>query len=164
MRLVADTPEDYLALTLLQKQITQLFKKEKGTGSALETVYKKFINTSIEKSYEMPGQSVQNANVKAIMDTDDKDLIIPYIVHGATNRKKVAIEYRDTKGNVSKRIIEPFTWRNNQIVAWCHERGAWRQFKPAQILRVAVLDENFERSEEVEIKPEDAKEKMYLMN
>lgn len=164
MRLVADSPEDYLALTLLQKQVTQLFKKEKGTGSGLETTYKKFIGCSVEKSYERPGQSVQNVNQTATMDTSDPELVIPYIVHGAVNRKKIALEYRDAKGNVSKRVIEPFTWRNGQVSAWCHERGAWRQFKPTQIIRVAVLSEDFERPEDVEIKATDAKEMAHLIN
>lgn len=163
MRLVADTKEDYAALALLQKQMTRMYKDEKGTGSVLETTYKSFINTSIEKSYEMPGQSLNSANTNSVMDAIEPQLFIAYIVHAAVNRLKLAIEYRDAKGVVSKRVIEPHSWRNDQVVAWCHERGAWRQFKPSQIVRVAVLAEDFERQEEVMIVAADAKEMAHLV-
>lgn len=163
MRLVAETIADYQCIALLQKQITQLFKAEKGTGTKLEESYKAFINTSIEKTYEMPGQSLKAVNTNATMDSDDPAVFIAYIVHAAISRKKLAIEYMDAKGNVSKRIIEPHSWRNNQVVGWCHERGAWRQFKPSQIKRVAVLDEAFDRDEEVLIVASDATEMAHLI-
>jgi predicted DNA-binding transcriptional regulator YafY len=163
VRLVADNPQDYKRLSLLQKQVTQLYKKEKDKGTPLEEVYKAFINTPIEKSYERPGSSTEIANTNAIMETDDPTLIIPYIVHAAINRKKMAIEYKSAKGDISKRLIEPHAWRNNSVVAWCHERGAWRQFKPSMILRAAVTDQDFDREDIVEIKPTDAKEMAHLM-
>lgn len=166
MRLVADTPDDYQKLSRIQKQITQMFKNEKenNPGGILFLTYKSFINTSIEKSYERPGESTAVANTKAVADTDDKNLFIPYIVQAAIKRNKVAIEYMDAKGNVSKRVIEPHTWRNDQVVAWCHERGAWRQFKPKQIQRVAIIDETFDRTEDVEITADHAKEYAHLVN
>lgn len=163
MRIVADTKQDYMVLALLQKQMTRMYKDEKDTGSVLEGAYKSFINTSIEKSYEMPGQSLQAANVNSVMDSSDPALFIAYIVHSAVNRLKLAIEYKDAKGNVSKRVIEPHSWRNDQVVGWCHERGAWRQFKPSQIVRVAVIAEDFERQEEVMIVAGDAKDMAHLV-
>ena len=158
MRIVADTKKEYQQLSRIQKQVTQLFKQEKenNPGGILHESYKQFINTSIEKSYEMPGKSAEVANDDSALQTDDQSLFIPYIVQAAVSRKKMAIEYASKKG-ASKRLIEPHTWRNGHVVAWCHERGAWRQFKPSQIIRLAVTGENFDRSEEVEIVPEDAK-------
>lgn len=159
MRLVADSPQDYKKLALLQKQMTQLFKKEKDSGSTLEETYKAFINTSIEKSYERPGSSAQIANSNSVMETDDKALIIPYIVHAAVNRNKVAIEYVSGKGDVSTRLIEPHAWRGTQVSAWCHERGAWRSFKPENIKRISITDQPFDREDEVLIKASDVKER-----
>jgi predicted DNA-binding transcriptional regulator YafY len=97
---------------------------------------KNFINTSIEKTYERPGTSAKVANNADSLETDDPALFISYIVMSATQRKKLAIEYVSGKGDVSTRLIEPHNWRNNQVVAWCHERGAWRQFKPSMIRRM----------------------------
>ena len=157
MRFVADTPEDYLALGMLQKYLTQVFKNEKDTGSALETASKKFINAQIEKSYERPGQSVTQAQITDF-DTTDPEFMLGYIVQAATRRKKIAIEYVDGKGKKSTRVLEPYNWRNGQLVAWCHERNAWRQFKLTQIQRVAITNDDFERPEEVDIKASDAKD------
>lgn len=162
MRLVADTAEDFLILSLLQKQMTAAFKVEKGSGSGLETAYKKFIGVGIEKSYEKPGETVHNVSMTAL-DTDDSELFLPYIVQAATNRKKIAVEYRDTKGNVSKRVLEPFNWKNGQLIAYCHERGAWRSFKLGQMMRVAVTEDDFERQEEVEIQSSDVKTMSHLI-
>lgn len=162
MRIVVDNKEEYANVALLQKQVTRLFKLEKDTGTKLEASYKQFINTPIEKSYEKPGESAKVANTST-MDTTDKTLFIAYIVHAAINRKKLAVIYVDGKGNESKRLLEPFNWRNGQVVAWCHERGAWRQFKPSQMLRVAVTDETFDRSEDVEIIAAHAKEMAHLI-
>lgn len=165
MRLVADNKEEYQMLSRIQKVITAQFKveKENDPNSVLTQTYRKFIGTSIEKSYEMPGRSTQIANDDDVMDTDDKNLFIAYIVHAAINRKKLAIEYVSGKGDVSKRVIEPHTWRNNQVVAWCHERGAWRQFKPSMIKRMAVTSQPFDREEVVEIVATHATEYAHLV-
>lgn len=166
MRLVADNKEEYQKLALLQKICTQHFKRERAIEeqSIMTLMFKSVINTQIEKSYEMPGQSTQIANSADVMETDDKSLFIAYIVMSATKRKKLAMEYRDGKGNISKRVIEPHNWRNDQVVAWCHERGAWRQFKPSQIVRLAVTNDDFDRSEDVEIVAAHAKEMAHLVN
>lgn len=164
MRLVADTPDDYRTLSFMQKQITQLFKieKENNPDGPLVKEYRKLMNAPLEKSYERPGSSVSGINQKRVMETDDRALLIAYIVQSATQRKKAAIEYRDAKNNVSKRLIEPHSWRNDQVIAWCHERNAWRQFKPSQIVRIAITNEDFDRSEKVEITLKDAKTMAYL--
>lgn len=165
MRLVADSREDYKQLSIVQKLMTQRFKLERDIDaeSTMTLALKSFINTSIEKSYERPGTSASVANGANAIETDDKSLFIAYIVTAATRRKKLAIEYRDAKGNVSKRLIEPFNWKNDQVVAWCHERSAWRQFKPNQIVRMAITDEDFDRSEDIEIQASDAKTMAYIV-
>lgn len=166
MRLVADNEEDYQMLARVQHQVTYWLKQEQANGGSdlLINTYKRFINTPIEKSYMKPGQSVQAANTSAIMDTEDRALIIPYIVHAAINRKKIAIEYFSDKKGVSKRVVEPFNWNGNNLVAWCHEAGAWRHFKPNNIRRIAVLDEDFDRPDEVLIVATDAKDKAGLVS
>lgn len=160
MRIVADNEQEYKDLVRIQKVVTGLWKLEENEG--LKGIFKSFMNTSIEKSYVKPGRSAAVANDHADMDTEDRELIVPYIVHAAIQKKKVTIQYKDAKGESSQRLIEPFSWRGDTVVAWCHERGAWRQFKPKQIVRIAVLDLPFDREEDVEIIAEHAKTMAHL--
>jgi predicted DNA-binding transcriptional regulator YafY len=166
MKLVAENEEEYKKIARVQKVLTAMFKNEKAGGSEeLADSYKLFINTPVEKSWVMAGTSASIANA-ASMDTDERALIIPYLVHAAVNRKKCAIEYVDGKGKHSKRLIEPMNWAEAKsginIVSWCHEAGAWRHFNPKNIMAVAVTEEDFDRDEDVTIVIEDAKEKAGL--
>lgn len=161
MRLVADTPEDYKALARCQKLITSLWKAEEPGEH--KDMLKAFMNCPLEKSYEQPGKSVEIAK-DAELYTEEKELFIPYIVHAAVNRKKMAMQYRSNKGEVKNRLVEPFTWRNGSLVAFCHEAGSWRNFKPANITALAVTNHPFDRDEEVEIVASDAKDKADLIN
>uniref|UniRef100_UPI003B97E9D6 hypothetical protein n=1 Tax=Klebsiella pneumoniae TaxID=573 RepID=UPI003B97E9D6 len=72
MRLVADSPQEYRMLSRIQKQVVEMYKmeKENDSTSLLTNTYKKFINTTIEKSYEKPGESAKVANTSN-MQTDD---------------------------------------------------------------------------------------------
>ena len=164
MRLVADNGVEYRQLSRIQKLMVEAYKteKENDPDGVMANMYKAFINTNIEKSYEKPGESTKVANTSDLQ-TDDPSMFIAYIVMSATQRKKLAIEYKDTKGGISKRLIEPHNWKNGQVVAWCHERGAWRQFKPAMIQFMALTDEEFDRTEEIEIKATDAKDMAHLV-
>lgn len=164
MRIGAENDAEYKQIMLLQNLMTQQFKAEKQNDpdGPLTNALKKFINTPVDKTWELPDEAIQAAN-SATMDTEDPALFIPYIIHAAVNRKKVAVEYTSNGKPTSKRIIEPMNYSKAKsgginIVAWCHSAGAWRHFNPANISRVAVLDETFDRPEDVELKPEHARE------
>ncbi|MNO71308.1 hypothetical protein D3C76_622200 [compost metagenome] len=164
MRIGAQSEQEYKQLTLLQNLMTQRFKEERENDpdGPLTLALKAFINTPLDKTWIMPDEQIQAAN-SATMDTEDHAMFIPYIIHAAVNRKKVAIEYVSNNKPMSKRIIEPMNYSRAKsggvnIVAWCHSAGAWRHFNPANIQRVAVLDEDFDRPEDVELKPEHARE------
>lgn len=163
MKVIAESEEDYKGLMLLQNLMGQRLKEEQqiDPDGPLTAVLKKFNNTPIYKSWEFSGEDMKAAN-SATMDTEEKEYFIPYLVHAAVNKKKVAIEYTSKGKPMSKRIIEPMSWVNAKtgginIAAWCHSSGQFRQFNPLNMSRVAVLGEGFDREEIPEIKAEDVK-------
>ncbi len=158
MRLVAENDDEYVLLGRLQKVCAGRLKDEQASGTpseALIQLYKKVLNTPIERPYLTPGSTAKVANSAALVDTDERHLIIPTIVRAATERKQIAIEYKG-KDEVKKRVVEPFNWKGKNLVAFCHEAGAWRHFTPENILRIAMLDIPFVREEVVEIVAQDA--------
>lgn len=148
MRFIAKTKEEYSQMALLQKYMTQVFKTEKGSGSKLEEATKNFINSPIEKEYEVMSDVVKNADITNF-ETDNPLMYKAYITKAAMDKKKLAIEYKDSKGNVSTRIIEAMNWKNDQLVAFCHGRQSFRQFKLDNIIRLAITDNDIERHEDV---------------
>jgi predicted DNA-binding transcriptional regulator YafY len=57
-----------------------------------------------------------------------------------SNKLVVELEYKNNKSEVSKRRVEPiglvfyaFSWH---LIAWCHMREEYRDFKVARIIKV----------------------------
>lgn len=66
------------------------------------------------------------------------------IAHAAKEKRVVRLEYRDLKGNVSVRNVEPYEFRGNRVYAYCRKRKSIRQFdfsriQQAKITRYAFL-------------------------
>ncbi|WP_422661607.1 WYL domain-containing protein (plasmid) [Paenibacillus sp. EC2-1] len=160
MRIIADNKEEYKLMAKLQKMINGMYQQEEN--HAIKNVYNVIRKANIEKSYVQPGKSVEEAESDIEMYTEDKELIMAYIVTAAVNRKKLIIDYVGKDGKQSQRTIEPFSIKNGMIVSWCHEAGSWRHFKPANIQRIATTTQDFERDEIVEIVPTDAKKYAFL--
>jgi len=166
MKVIAESEDDYKGLMILQNLMNQRLKEEEkiDPDGPLTTALRKFNKTPIVKSWEFEGEDMKIAN-SSLMDTEERDYFVPYIVQAAVNRKKLAIEYTSKGKPMSKRIIEPMNWTEAKggginIVAWCHSSGSWRHFNPHNMSRVAITNDDFDRDEDVEIKAENVHEMM----
>jgi len=73
-----------------------------------------------------------------------------------TSQWILEIDYSDQKEQISKRKIEPiglifyaFSWH---LIAWCHLRGEYRDFKVSRILKIKTLHSPFTKTEHLELK------------
>lgn len=70
-----------------------------------------------------------------------------------SNRRIISIEYKNNKEEVSKRELEPiglifyaFSWH---LIAWCHHRNAYRDFKVTRIIQVKDTALPFKKSKHI---------------
>lgn len=70
-----------------------------------------------------------------------------------SNKKIIAIEYKNNKEEVSKREIESiglifyaFSWH---LIGWCHHRKAYRDFKVSRIIQVKDTDIPFKKNKHI---------------
>lgn len=60
--------------------------------------------------------------------------VLSTIISAAKNKHTVTIQYKDSKGQVSTRVTEPYELRDDSYWGYCHMRGSIRNFKIASIL------------------------------
>lgn len=72
-----------------------------------------------------------------------------------STRHTIAIQYRNNKDEESRRELEPiglifyaFSWH---LIAWCHLRGEYRDFKVARILHVKNTGQPFSRHDHISL-------------
>ena len=72
-----------------------------------------------------------------------------------SGRKIIELEYKNKNNEVSKRKAEPiglifysFSWH---LVAWCHMRREYRDFKLVRILKVNPTEMPFEKRDHIEL-------------
>ena len=70
-------------------------------------------------------------------------------------RTIVELDYKNTKEEVSKRDVEPiglvfyaFNWH---LIAWCHMRCDYRDFKVTRILKVSSRGQAFRKTDHIEL-------------
>ena len=73
----------------------------------------------------------------------DKKEIKKRIKEGATKGQVLRITYKDSKGDVSKRNVEPYEIKNNHLWAYCRKRRNIRQFKLGNISHVTITKYNY---------------------
>lgn len=65
-----------------------------------------------------------------------------------TNLNKIQLNYCSADNNETKRMIEPFALyyaqENWVLIAWCHLRNAYREFRLDRIQSLVILNEKFE--------------------
>jgi len=76
--------------------------------------------------------------------------------HAITSQTVMKIDYKNNKNEVSKRMVEPigllfyaFGWH---IIAWCHNRKEYRDFKVIRILRICNTEQPFTKTNHIELK------------
>lgn len=67
----------------------------------------------------------------------------------------VELDYKNNKEEVSKRKVEPiglvfyaFSWH---LIAWCHMRNDYRDFKVARILKISSANTPFQKTDHIEL-------------
>lgn len=67
----------------------------------------------------------------------------------------VQIDYKNNKSEVSKRELEPiglifyaFSWH---LIAWCHLRHEYRDFKVSRILKINFTEKPFEKTDHIDL-------------
>lgn len=72
-----------------------------------------------------------------------------------SDKKIIHIQYKNNKEELSGREIEPiglifyaFSWH---LIAWCHERKAYRDFKVSRIIKVKTTELPFKKNKHIEL-------------
>lgn len=75
--------------------------------------------------------------------------------HAITAKCIIELDYKNNKGETSKRKTEPiglifyaFSWH---LIAWCHLRSEYRDFKVTNILQIRCTDIAFQQSTHMDI-------------
>ncbi len=95
---------------------------------------------------------VRRAELLATSREAGRSAEIRSVVEQAVRRRRVLVlEYRDGRGSVSRREVEPQllarSGRHWFLVAWCRERAAVRWFREDRIESVELTDETAPRRE-----------------
>lgn len=144
------------------------FNMEEANALLLvESLVNGFADNSIRSHY-----STALTKVKAVLKTGQKEkleamnqhirLQIPeqlnfnfeylsMIQHAISEKRIIALEYANTKKEVSKREVEPiglifyaFGWH---LIGWCHIRNQYRDFNLLRIIGLNILDQQFIKTE-----------------
>jgi len=125
---VVDSTEEYINLEYW-------WPVERGTIKKVKT---KKAQKEISKSEPMK-KNIFNQN----LDTPEEK-----IKASIEYKKRLFIEYKDKNFNKSKRVIEPFTFKNDKILAYDPEKGGVRSFNIAGIKEIKLTNEDFVKREE----------------
>lgn len=86
------------------------------------------------------GEDLSKLNLKEKKRIKNKEVNIIEEIKKAINlSKKLEIEYVDSKGNETKRVIKPEKMKNGKIIAYCYLRNDWRSFKIDRIKRIEII-------------------------
>lgn len=133
----------------------------------METMVNGFTDRSIQHHY----RNAMN-KIKAVLKPAQKDALerlsanialqvppcvindnefITTLQHAIAEHKIVVLDYQNSKGDLSKRKVEPiglvFYALYWHIIAWCHLRQEYRDFKVNRIKSVAATDQAFTRTD-----------------
>jgi predicted DNA-binding transcriptional regulator YafY len=147
-----------------------LFSNDEANALLLtESLVKGFADKSIRKHYANALDKIK-AGLKQV-DKDkletmqdaikfqlpgrlDNDFEYLSVLQAAVSDKKIiCIEYKDQKEEHSKREVESiglifyaFSWH---LIAWCHKRKAYRDFKVSRIIKINTMEQSFKKSSHI---------------
>ena len=150
---VSFSSEEANALLLMETMVKGFADKSIHThySSALQKI-KAVLRSSQKESVEflqnnmkmqLPGCFVNDFEYLSVLQT------------AISHKSIVEMEYKNNKSEVSKRKVEPiglvfyaFSWH---LIAWCHLRGEYRDFKVARILKIKNTGNPFSISNHVQL-------------
>lgn len=137
----------------------------------MESIAGRFGDDSIKKHYQTALHKV-----KAVLRGTQKDKIeqlelqiravncdqaqnnFAYLTHlqeAIASQTCIHIEYQNNKNEVSKRMLEPvgllFYALNWHLIAWCHRRNDYRDFRVSRILKLTPSNNAFTKSDHIDL-------------
>ena len=151
---VSFSSEEANALLLMETMVT---------GFADQSIGKHYSNAlnkikSVLRSQEKEKLEKLTNNVRfQIPDCFHKNYeYLSTLQNSISSQKVLELEYQNRNHEVSKRKVEPiglifyaFHWH---LIAWCHMREDYRDFKVANILRIKITDADFTRQDHIQLK------------
>lgn len=150
---VSLTTEEANALLLMEPFARPLADKSIQThySNALSKV-KAVLRGSQKEKLELLHNQIKY-QVPAALNHDFDYLSV--LQQAVSTKTMIEMEYKNKKEEVSLRRAEPvglifyaFSWH---LIAWCHVRQDYRDFKVSRILKVRCLDIPFEKSDHIEL-------------
>ena len=150
---VSFTSEEANALLLMEAMVSGFADK------SIKTHYSSALNKikSVLKSSQKESLELLNNNIK--MQLPDRFAnnyeYLPVLQNSISRKIIIELEYKNKNNEISKRSVEPiglvfyaFSWH---LIAWCHMRLEYRDFKLARILKVSYTDMPFVKKEHIEL-------------
>lgn len=141
------------ALLLMESLVYGFADKsiKKHYSSALNKI-KAVLRSSQKENLEFLDENIKLQLPSCI--NNDFDYLAP-LQQAITLRTIVDLEYRNNKNEISRRAVEPiglvfyaFSWH---LIAWCHMRSDYRDFKINRILKVRDTGEPFRKTDHINL-------------
>ena len=142
---VSFTSEEANALLLMESLVQGFADRSISTHytSALSKI-KAVLRTKQKEGLERLDQNIKLQLPSCFVNDTDYLSLLQSAISGKTI---VELEYKNTKSEVSHRQVEPiglvfyaFSWH---LIAWCHMRHDYRDFKLVRILKVKSTGQSF---------------------
>lgn len=143
--------EEASAMLLMEKMVYGFADRSvhKNYSTALNKI-KAVLKTSQKEKLEALGSSIR-LQLPSCVNNDFDYLTI--LQDAISVKQVVEMEYKNNNNEVSKRIVEPiglifyaFSWH---LVAWCHMRQDYRDFKIVRILKLKTTGEPFTKEDHI---------------
>jgi predicted DNA-binding transcriptional regulator YafY len=150
---VSFSSEEANALLLMEGLVNSFADK------SIKTHYSNLLNKvrTVLRSSQKEKMEILDGKIKLQLPPcviNDFEYLTP-LQNAITARTIVELDYKNTKEEVSKREVEPiglifyaFNWH---LVAWCHMRNDYRDFKISRILKVTSRGWPFKKSDHIEL-------------
>ncbi|MDQ4139100.1 MAG: YafY family transcriptional regulator [Bacteroidota bacterium] len=145
--------EEANALLLMESLVVGFADKSIKThySNALSKI-KSVLRGSQKEKLEILNNNIR-LQLPACIQNDYEYLSI--LQNAISSKLIVQIDYKNNRSEVSKRYIEPiglifyaFSWH---IIAWCHMRQEYRDFKVSRILKITPTEKLFEKNDHISL-------------
>jgi predicted DNA-binding transcriptional regulator YafY len=146
---VSFTSEEANALLLMESLVQGFADRSIGQhySSALNKI-KAVLRTTQKEGLERLDNNIKLQLPACFVNDTDYLSLLQSAISGKTI---VEIEYRNNKAEISRRQVEPiglvfyaFSWH---LIAWCHMRADYRDFKLVRILKVKSTGQPFQKAD-----------------
>lgn len=150
---VAFSSDEASALLLLEGLVNTLADKSIQThySSALNKV-KAVLRSSQKEKLEILNNAVR-LQIPAMFQHNFEWLTV--LQNAISSRTIIEMEYKNTKDEITSRQAEPvgliyyaFNWH---LVAWCHKRQGYRDFRVSRILKAAPTQLPFKKTDHLDL-------------